>query len=70
MVRDNDLFTDMGIAPLLVATSLGDEHKTVLLENPNDLAGFQCWKFFRHYAGISTSKTFFFGLSFRDTGSR
>lgn len=58
------------IAPFLVASSLGDENKSVLLKYLDNLIGFQPWQLLSHQTGTSTSKTFSSGLNFNGAGSR
>ena len=62
MVRDYDLFACVGMPPLLVTSSLGNEGKSVAVKNSGYLLGFQPGLFGSHQAGTSTSKTFSSGL--------
>jgi hypothetical protein len=70
MVRDYDLFACVGVPPLLVTSSLGNEGKSVALENPGYLLGFHPGLFGSRQASTSTSKTFSSGLRLTGTGSR
>ena len=70
MVRDYDLFACVGMPPLLMTSSLGNEGKSEAAKNLGYLLGVQPGLFGSHQAGISTSKTLSSGLRLTGTGSR